>query len=242
MSDLKSCFEGVKWVFIDLDDTLWDFSQNSSDSLYILYNSEPLIKNAYPSYAEFDEMYHYKNSELWNLYHHGKISQKFLKEERYRWLLNRKRVSCDLSAEASRLNERYLDILGNCKKTIEGAFDLLDYLAPKYMMAILSNGFIDVQYKKLYGSKLDGYFQRMIISDEIGIQKPDVRIFDYALDETGADMDSVVMIGDNPDADIYGAICAGWRTIYFDRKNQGISEDLCPDAIVTDLSEIKNLL
>ena len=63
----------------------------------------------------------------------------------------------------------------------------------------------------------------MVISDEIGIQKPDPRIFRYAEQATGATTDSTLMIGDNPTNDIQGALNAGWHAIYFDRKDRPFS-------------------
>ena len=241
MSDNKSCFEGLKWVFIDLDDTLWDFANNSSVALNILYKTECLLQSLYKDYSEYDEKYHIKNAELWNLYHHGEISQDFLKMERFRWLLANKSAVCDIDLEGKRLNDKYLSLLAEQTQIVDGAEELLQYLSKKYLIGILSNGFLNVQYRKLYGTALHKYVQRMVVSDEIGVQKPDKQIFDYALQEVGADVAEVVLVGDNPDADIKGAVQAGWRTIYFDRKDKGITE-VMPNAIVRDLREIKGLL
>lgn len=238
----NSLFSGVKWVFIDLDDTLWDFSSNSDLSLQKLYNHHTILKTTYPDFIEFNNKYHCKNSELWELYHHGHISQDYLKVERFRWLLEHKGYSSDDIMECSwELNDWYLNQLALCSLTIDGAMELLEALSKKFLIGILSNGFIDVQYRKLSSSGLDKYVQRMIISDEIGIQKPDQRIFDYALNEVGATADEVILIGDNPDADIKGAIEAGWKAIYFNRKNKPITQTT-PNAVISSLREIIPLI
>lgn len=242
MNSSKSYFDGIKWVFVDLDDTLWDFTKNSSQSLNILYNSEPLLSKLYPDYSEYDEKYHFKNSELWHKYHHGEISQDYLKKERFRWLLIQKGANFEnIDNESARLNDKYLTILGEQIAVVDGAEELLQYLSKKYLIGILSNGFMNVQYNKLYGTNIHRYIQRMVVSDEIGVQKPDIRIFDYALQAVGAVADEVVLIGDNPDADIKGAINAGWHTIYFDRNEKGITE-VIPNAIVKDLRDVIELL
>lgn len=242
MSCGNTIFCGVKWVFIDLDDTLWDFSANSDVALRMLYEEYPILKELYPDYEEYDEVYHQKNAEMWDLYHHGKISQDFLKKERFRFLLvNKGFVSDNLDSFALELNEWYLNALSDCTTVVDGAFELLEHLKNKYLVGVLSNGFLNVQYKKLYGSGLYRFIQRMVVSDEIGVQKPDKRIFDYALEATGANSENVLMIGDNPDADIKGAKDAGWRTIYFDRKNRGVM-NTTPDLIVDKLIDIISCL
>lgn len=97
---------------------------------------------------------------------------------------------------------------------------MLKELRQKYLIGVLSNGFKGIQYKKLVNSGLDSYIQRVVISEEIGIQKPDARIFRYAETATGASADSAVMVGDNPANDVGGAIAAGWRAIYYDCKEK----------------------
>ncbi|MDE6056815.1 MAG: HAD-IA family hydrolase, partial [Muribaculaceae bacterium] len=101
--------------------------------------------------------------------------------------------------------------------------DLLAKVSERHLIGVLTNGFTEAQYRKLKSSGLDRYIQRMVISDEIGVQKPDSRLFRYAEQATGALPASTLMIGDNPDNDIKGAIDAGWRAIYLDRKNKPFS-------------------
>ena len=237
----KSLFRGVKWVFIDLDDTLWDFSANSDVTLQKLYRKFEIFSRYYPEYNEFDEAYHLKNSELWDLYHHGHIEQEYLKLERFRWLLVSKGYDCgDVDELSAEMNEWYLDELSRCSALVDGAIDLLELLGKRYLIGVLSNGFADVQYRKLQTSGLWRYVQRMVVSDEIGVQKPDKRIFDYALREVGAEANEVIMIGDNPDADIQGAKSAGWRAIYFNRKSK--PSVAVADAEVASLSDVVTYL
>lgn len=237
---VQGLFKGVKWVFIDLDDTLWDFTENSNLTLRKLYNEYKILEELFPDYNEYDEMYHLKNSELWNLYHYGKVSQEYLKVERFRWLLSQKRADCDFTVLANEMNDWYLDRLAYCDRLVDGAEELLQRLSKRFLIGIISNGFNDVQYCKLRSANIERYIQRMIISDEIGVQKPDKRIFDYALQEVGASVDEVIMIGDNADADVKGAINAGWKAIFFNRR--GIdSTDINCDMMVKSLSEITDM-
>ena len=133
-------------------------------------------------------------------------------------------------------------VLAGQNRLVPGAVDLLDYLTGKgYPLYILSNGFSEVQSRKLHSGGIDRYFKRLILSDEIGITKPDRRLFDYALQVVGADAVDTLIVGDNYDADILGAMHAGWRAIYFNRDKLPVTGEQ-PDYVVTELAEIKQIL
>ncbi|MBQ5751144.1 MAG: HAD-IA family hydrolase, partial [Bacteroidaceae bacterium] len=106
---------------------------------------------------------------------------------------------------------------------------------------ILSNGFIEVQHKKLQSAGIGHYFERMVLSDEIGINKPDRRLFDYALEVTHSQAADTLLIGDNYDADIMGAMQAGWGQIYFDRHHRGITAQE-PQHTIHSLKEVMDIL
>lgn len=228
-------------LFIDLDDTIWDFTANSHVSLEVMYRDLG-IAEIYPDYEVFSEAYYAKNSELWGLYHHGKIDKDFLIIERYAHLLREVGYADPEGKKASEMNEYYLDTLALQKRLVPGAIELLDYLKGKgYKLCILSNGFIEVQHRKLESAGIAPYFTRMVLSDEIGINKPDRRLFDYALQVTDSIAEETLMIGDNYDADILGAMHAGWGQIYFDRNHRGITAEE-PQHTVHLLNEVCGLL
>ena len=136
----------------------------------------------------------------------------------------------------------YLFFLSSLGTLLPGARELLEYLVKKYDVNILSNGFQEVQRRKLKSSKIEEYIHHLVLSDDCGITKPLKGIFDYALQRTGAMADTTVMIGDNYDADVKGAKNAGWRTILFNIK--GFDRNNVPDAdiVVDSLDEIKEIL
>lgn len=228
-------------IFIDLDDTIWDFTANSHVSLKITYQDLDIAR-IFPIYEEFSSQYYAKNSELWALYHHGQIDKDFLIVERFAYLLRNKGIQDPANRLASRMNEYYLDTLAQQNKLIEGGYELLKYLQEKeYKLYILSNGFKEVQRRKLQSAGIDHFFKRIVLSDEIGITKPDRRLFDYALQVTGSIAKETLMIGDNYDADIMGAANAGWGHIYFDRHYKGIAGPE-PQHTVHTLQEITQIL
>ncbi|MBQ5776373.1 MAG: YjjG family noncanonical pyrimidine nucleotidase [Bacteroidaceae bacterium] len=228
-------------IFIDLDDTIWDFTANSHVSLEIMYRDLDIAR-IYPDYDAFSSAYYAKNSELWALYHHGKIEKDFLIIERYAHLLRTIGYNDIDNRLAQRMNEYYLDTLALQTQLVPYAIELLDYLTRRgYSLYILSNGFIEVQHKKLQSAGIEDYFERMVLSDEIGINKPDRRLFDYALEVTHSQAADTLMIGDNYDADILGAMQAGWGQIYFDRNHRGITAQE-PQHTVHSLKEVMDIL
>lgn len=228
-------------IFIDLDDTIWDFTANSHVSLEIMYRDLDIAR-IYPDYDAFSSAYYAKNSELWALYHHGKIEKDFLIIERYAHLLRTIGYNDIDNRLAQRMNEYYLDTLALQTQLVPYAIELLDYLTRRgYNLYILSNGFIEVQHKKLQSAGIEDYFERMVLSDEIGINKPDRRLFDYALEITHSQAADTLMIGDNYDADILGAMQAGWGQIYFDRNHRGITAQE-PQHTVHSLKEVMDIL
>ncbi len=228
-------------IFIDLDDTIWDFTANSHVSLEIMYRDLDIAR-IYPDYDAFSSAYYAKNSELWALYHHGKIEKDFLIIERYAHLLRTIGYNDIDNRLAQRMNEYYLDTLAQQTQLVPYAIELLDYLTRRgYNLYILSNGFIEVQHKKLQSAGIEDYFERMVLSDEIGINKPDRRLFDYALEVTHSQATDTLMIGDNYDADILGAMQAGWGQIYFDRNHRGITAQE-PQHTVHSLKEVMDIL
>lgn len=232
ISDMAQCHDRVRWLFFDLDDTLWDFSANSDRALKLLFNQSDILNDAFGSFNEFSDVYHRHNDILWRDYANGAIDADSLKRLRFENTLRDARKSYSASPDpigvCYDLNERYLNLLVEGKRLIPGAIETLQLLQLRYLLGILSNGFRDTQYKKLYSTPLNRYITRLITSAEADATKPDRQIFEYALRATGADAQSSVMIGDNADTDIRGAIDAGLKAIYFHRH----PEKVIPDAIV----------
>lgn len=211
-------FTSIPWIFFDLDDTIWNFSANSTLSLHKLYEISPILRKLFKSVEEFIEIYHRYNSLMWDLYSKGLVSTKELKVERWRRTLSTRQFEV-LTAVCEELDTNYLDILAEGTEMIPGIKDMLKRLQKKYMLAVLSNGFSKTQYKKLRFSGLDQYITRTMVSEEIGINKPNPKIFEYAINETGA-TPPFLMVGDHPETDIYGAMKAGWNVIWFNPQEK----------------------
>lgn len=232
--------DGIKTVFVDLDDTIWWFSKNSLSSLRHVYELYEI--NRFADYETFDRHYHDVNSRLWDLYHYGKIGKDYLVNERFRYTLEKIGYPlCDIGAKGAEMNEEYLRYLALLPLLVPGAEEMLAGLSARYDINVLSNGFKGVQQQKLRSGGVEHYIHRVILSDDCGVTKPLRGIFDYALEQCGAEASSSVMIGDNYDTDVCGAKNAGWHTVFFNRA--GVKGDFpAADVVVTSLSEVKKEL
>ncbi|MCH5235128.1 MAG: YjjG family noncanonical pyrimidine nucleotidase [Muribaculaceae bacterium] len=241
----------MNWLFFDLDDTLWNFSANSAVALRKLYEISPILKKLFKDIEEFIDIYHVNNKLMWDFYAQGKVTTKQLKVERWRRTLATRQFEV-LTAVCEELDRNYLDILAEGEAMIEGVEDLLKKVTKHSLVAVLSNGFTKTQYKKLHYSGLEKYVTRTIVSEEIGINKPDPRLFAYAVQETGA-TEPLLMVGDNAETDVYGAMRAGWNAIWYnpsgnpfpksedDMRKDGVSPSLLL-ATVKNMHELEEVL
>jgi putative hydrolase of the HAD superfamily len=227
-----------KNLFIDLDDTLWDIHQNGKECLEEIYHDYEYDK-FYPTFDDYFNVYLPNNLRLWALYNSGTIQKEELTVERF--LIPVRPFGIDDPEYAKKLSSDFLDRTTRKTRLIDGTMDLLEYLKPKYKMHILSNGFREVQFKKIENSGLRPYFDKIILSEDAGINKPHANIFTYALKNTNSRRDQTLMIGDSWEADIAGARNSRIAQLWFNPKGNS-AIDFKPTFEVKALREIKGIL
>ncbi len=206
-----------KHIFFDLDDTLWDFQSNSERVLGELFHEFNLNKKLNSELSEFLKEYKRVNLLFWSLYGQGKIDKVYLREQRFRETF--KKFNYDNESDNMLITRAYLSRAPKGSTLKEGCLDILNYLKPKHQLHIITNGFSEIQSVKIASGGIRDYFQHIIISEEHGLYKPDARIFRLAENLCGADPKECVMIGDNLENDVQGAINAGWAAIHLDNEN-----------------------
>ena len=227
-------------LWFDLDDTLWDMSGNSAICLREIYDSAHL-DCLFATPEEWDRVYHGINLTLWEQYGNGEITRDYLRSERFARPLRLAGMAEDEAAGLSaQLDPLYLGLLGRKTSLIVGARETLDYLSARgYRMGIVSNGFHEGQYNKMRSSEIDGYFDIVVLSDDAGYNKPDPRFFDYALEKAGSRGKRNIVIGDNPTADIEGALNAGLEAVMYRRRHDtGVYPGVTNIDRLTDLKTI----
>ena len=230
--------KNYRFVFVDLDDTLWDFHTNARISLELMFNDRGLNRY-FTGFDEFFRIYAKRNIELWEAYGKGEITQEFLKAERFRYPLSK--MGVDDAELAEEIGHQYLDILPTQKVLMPGATEILDYLSAKYPLSIISNGFKETQHRKIASSGIGHYFSHIVLSEEAGALKPDPKIFEYAMQLNGAKSGECIMIGDSYAADIQGAKNAGIDQVYFP-LNGRVNDNETATHIICELKQLRELL
>ena len=227
-----------KNLFIDLDDTLWDTYHNNKECLEELYTDHHFDRY-YASFEAFFAIYWPHNELLWKQYRAGEIDRQTLIIDRFRYML--RPMGIEETQAVLAVNNDFLRRTTTKTRLVPGAIELLEYLRPSYRLYILSNGFREVQDKKLRNSGLAPYFKRMILSEDAGIQKPHKGIFDFALINTTPRRNETLMIGDCFEADIFGAHQSRIDQLWFNPLGLP-PQEFTPTYTVSSLEEIKNIL
>lgn len=232
-----------KDLFIDFDDTLYDTRGCAQMALSKLYDHYGLSKH-FSSFSVFSDLYWKSNVKLWSDYAKGLIERNVLTVERFRQPFVAAKCKLDLSDEyCQQLNDSFLQFTLQSPTLIDGAKDLLDYLRGKgYGLHICSNGFSEVQYTKLRTTGLEGYFDTVNLSEEAGANKPSRQFFDYAMRRSKASAETTLMIGDNYDTDIVGAMGLGMDGMLYNRWDPKFVPAGPVTYIVDKLSDIKSYL
>lgn len=202
-----------KHLFFDLDDTLWDFEKNSGYVLQQLFLEFDLKNKLKTDFENFSAIYKRTNLQLWLDYSKKKITKEYLRNNRFNLAFNQ--FDYDNYDENIIITEHYLHRSPKGKHLKEGCIETLEYLKPNYHLHIITNGFKEVQSIKIDGCGLRDYFKNIIISEDHQLSKPDEKLFRLAETFAGAKTEECVMIGDNFDNDVEGALNAGWEAIYF---------------------------
>ena len=235
-------------LFIDFDDTLYDTHGNAVIALREVFETFGL-EQYFEEPQVFYDAYWEANIDLWTRYSRGEITRDFLIVERFRRPLMVSEVfqkfhPSPLTPYILEISDRFLAFCSDKPGVVEGAHELMDYLRGKgYRMHMCSNGFHEVQYKKLAVCGLRDYFDTIILSEDAGANKPSSLYFDYAFKVSEANRDATLMIGDNLQTDIHGALSAGIDAMLFNRWEANPDEiPQPPTFIVNKLLDIKDVL
>lgn len=224
----------VKDIFFDLDHTLWDFDKNSMLAFKRVFKKFKITIE----FHAFLKIYEPINVEYWKKYREDKVSKENLRRGRLIDSFN----FFDLIYTTEKIDEiadAYIQELPFDNHLFEGALEILDYLILKYRLHIITNGFEEVQHKKLKNSGIDHYFSTVTTSEEVGLKKPNPKVFLTALNKANSLPTQSVMIGDSLEADILGANNIGMQTIFYNYRNESISKKI---KSIDSLLEIKNYL
>ncbi|MFD1144770.1 YjjG family noncanonical pyrimidine nucleotidase [Larkinella insperata] len=228
-----------KHLFFDLDHTLWDFERNSTESLCELYETFRLAEIGVASAEVFNQHFTVINRQLWSDFDNNRLTHAEIRERRFRLVMDA--IGVTDHSVCDDMNERYLQLLPRKPHLMESAIEVLEHLKDRYVLHIITNGFDEIQALKMASSGLTDYFQHIITNQKAAAKKPDPRIFQFALEAAGASLRESLMIGDNYEADVRGALNAGMDVVYYNLATLPI-EGPKPTYEIQHLKELMAIL
>lgn len=219
-----------KWLLFDADDTLFDYQSAEAGAL-----AETFADFGYPYEAAYTTTYRRINGALWAAFEQGQVDQNELRVRRFEQFF----AALALPVDARVAGEKYLAHLGNQSRLLNGAVELVRALSEKYRLMLITNGIPEVQRPRLARSGIAGYFADIVISGEVGVAKPDARIFDEAFARMGQPRRAdVLIIGDSLSSDMQGGCGYGIDTCWY---NPGRKENASALPIKYEIDDLQAL-
>ncbi|MDH3652392.1 MAG: YjjG family noncanonical pyrimidine nucleotidase [Saprospiraceae bacterium] len=223
----------VTWLLVDLDNTLLDFDQSSHVAL-----TQTFIHFGLSDLETALNTYHRINRQCWMAFESGEIDLPTLKKRRFQLFGEIMRID----APSEVMNRHYLQHLSQQVHEIEGARNFLQWASPQFRLVLATNGLAEVQNPRIKQSQIAAYFKGIVISEEIGVQKPHAAFYDHAFELMDRpSKGEVMMIGDSLSSDIRGGNDYGILTCWFDRSQKGDESLIKPHFTVNHLDQISNL-
>ncbi len=224
-----------RYILFDADNTVLDFSRSEAEALQRALQDAGL--------KDFDFQYHVPlyqriNREIWKEFENGKIDTEMLKTERFKRYFDK----IDLAYETESISDTYLSYLSEAAYFLPGAETLLTTLASSHTLALITNGLVRVQKPRFKKAGLHRFFATVLISDELGIAKPDPAIFDLACTHLNADnKEEILMVGDNLNSDIQGGDLYGIDTCWFNPEKAPNDSSVVPSYEINTLEELYDI-
>lgn len=224
-----------KLLLFDADETLFNFEESEKIAFSKTFSEFNL------EYNENNHLKLYKkiNGELWLKLEKEEIELEELKKSRFKFFFEELGIKIDYE----KFNNLYMENLGNSSILLDDTLNLLKEIDKKYKMAIITNGFTNIQSNRIKKSEIAHFFDDIFISEEIGFSKPESEIFEYSVRKLGGfEKNEILMIGDNLVADIMGGLNFGVDTCWVNLKNKENNKGIVPKYEINNLLELLEIL
>ncbi|MCB0586226.1 MAG: YjjG family noncanonical pyrimidine nucleotidase [Phaeodactylibacter sp.] len=222
------------WILFDADNTILDFDRSEREAL-----RKALAELSIPFENNYHQAYHRINKDCWLAFEEGKISRAELRLRRFELFFK----EIGQSAECESFATRYLFHLSQTDFLVDGAIAQLRRLAPRYQLALVTNGLKEVQRPRISKAGLNEFFPTIIVSDEIGHSKPNPSFFEYTFEQIGhPPREKVLIVGDNLNADIRGGAEFGIHTCWYNPAGQENGLGVSPNYEINQLQKLSSFL
>jgi YjjG family noncanonical pyrimidine nucleotidase len=218
------------WLIFDADGTLFDFHRGETTALQSTTNKHGV---SYSSHLH--EVYAAISAELWGRFERGEIPLDLLRVMRFERLF----ADLGIELEPEPFNLDFMEALGRQTQLLDGAEDVVRDLSSRFRLLLATNGIAVVQRSRFSRSSIRRYFEEVVISDEIGVAKPQTEYMDEAFSRMGHPAKSeVLMIGDSLSSDVAAGVNYGIDTCWFNPNQLPLDGSPKPTFTIEDLSEI----
>ncbi len=217
-------------VFFDADDTLFDYPQAERAALLACLDEFQIPADP----GAFIAAYRRHNHDIWKEFERGEIDQAFLRVERFR------RLAAGIGLPAlplEKVSSFYLEALSGHSQLLPGALETIRGLAERFPLALITNGIAAVQNRRFAASPITSCFRAVVISEEIGIAKPDPRIFAPALQKIGVQAADILYVGDSVTSDMAAARNAGMDFCWVNPGGLPVPAGFAPVFVIAAISE-----
>ena len=220
------------WILFDLDGTLFDYEKAESKAFEQMFNDLSLTYR-----TEYLHIYQTINTQCWHELEKGRITPEELRTKRFKLLLN----ALGLIGDPERCSESYLQNLSQVSVMLEGAEEILEYLVKHYRLMVVTNGLAQVQHNRI--QPIAHYFHDMLISEELGVSKPDRMFFEEAFTRMDhPSKNEVLIVGDSLSSDIRGGYSYGIDTCWFNPNGLPKPDDIDITYEITSIYALKSFL
>lgn len=224
-----------KWLWFDADNTFLDFTSASKNALfrtckeYDLKCDEVIYK-----------IYKVENAKVWESFERNEITALELRSLRFKRFFSAVKVE---GVDPFEFNAQFLQNLIEVSETYDGAMEFLEKLMPSYSMSVITNGLKEVQRPRISRLGMNHIFETIIVSDEIGVAKPDVKFFEYSYNSIvdPPSKSEVLVIGDNLNSDIIGGNNFGVDTCWISHQKPN-NTSIRPTYTINNMLDLSSIL
>jgi YjjG family noncanonical pyrimidine nucleotidase len=225
----------IKHLFFDLDHTLWDFERNAEECIFEIFEEKADIIPSKVIFEEFYAAFSIVNQSLWAQLDAKEITHEYLRTHRFKNSFKKVGVSIDIDL-SNEFDNLFLEKLPTKGHLIEGSVPLLESLKDHYKVHMITNGYLQIQTRKMQNSGILHYFENIVTYDVANSRKPEKAMYHHALELANCSASESLMIGDSYIADIQGAVNAGLKAVHFDQT--GMSNARYMIARLADLPKM----
>ena len=229
--------KNVKAVIFDADDTIINHKECEKQALQYLFDK---IGEKYNN--QYQDIFRPLDWQLWDDVTNKKNIVSIEKIPEYRFELFFKEINIEYD-NYKKANELFMEGFAKTSALTSNAYEVVKYLYDKgYKIYIITNGIVELQKPRIMNSAIASYISNIIISEQVGVSKPNCKIFNILLEKENLTSNEVIMVGDSLEKDVKGAQSANIKAIWYNPYNKNDNYDIIPNYQIKDLLEIKKLL